>query len=208
MALSLIKSFLSPVARQRLRSLCYAPWVLRDIVLCGYWGMTRPPGLCLLGLPLIQQSRRGAIQFGENFKAVSLARHNSIGVLQRVTIKALGPEGVVYIGNNVGVSGATISARSSITIGDNVLIGSGVLISDNDAHPLLASERNDFSRRQSAPVIIEDDVFVGARAIILKGVSLGRGAVVGAGSVVSRDVPPNTVVAGNPAKVVKVLDQD
>lgn len=206
MALPLIKSFFSPVARKRLRHISYAPWVVRDFVLCVYWGMTRPSGLCLLGVPLIQQSRRGAIRLGKNFKAVSLARHNSIGVLQRVTIKALGPEGTVCIGNNVGVSGATISARSSITIGDNVLIGSGVLISDNDAHPLLASERNDFSRTQSAPVILEDDVFVGARAIILKGVKLGRGAVVGAGSVVSRDVPPNTVVAGNPAKVVKVLN--
>lgn len=206
MIVSLIKSFIPSAARQRLRNLAYSPWIIRDRLLCFIWGVKYQRGLRLLGVPLVESRSRGSIAWGSDFKATSLARYNSIGVLQRVTIKALGPRGVVRIGNNVGVSGATISSRCRITIGDNVLIGSGVLISDNDAHPLHASERNDCSKTKSAPVILEDDVFVGARSIILKGVKLGRGSVIGAGSVVSRDVPPNTVVAGNPAKVVKVLN--
>lgn len=159
----------------------------------------------LLGIPLIQQSRRGAITIGSEFKAVSLARHNSIGVIQRVVIKALGPEGRVSIGNNVGISGATVSARKSVSIGDNVLIGSGALISDNDAHPLNPQHRDDPSCTLSGAVCIEDDVFIGARSIILKGVTLGRGAVIGAGSVVSKNVPEMTIVAGNPARVVKKI---
>lgn len=206
MPFSKIRSLLSPKLKDRLRMLVYAPWVLRDILLCLYWGIKRPTGLRLLGVPLVQQSRRGAIQLGCNFKAVSLARHNSIGVLQRVTLKVLGPDGSIQIGDDVGVSGATISARSKITIGNNVLIGSGALISDNDAHPLHPDDRNDFSKILSAPIEIGDDVFIGARAIVLKGVVLGRGAVVGAGSVVTSDVPESTIVAGNPARVIKKMD--
>ena len=189
-----------------MRNLAYSPWILRDLLLCIIWGVNYRSGLRLMGVPLIQSSSRYSITWGSNFKATSLARHNSIGVLQRVTIKALGPNGKICIGNNVGVSGATISSRCSIIIGDNVLIGSGVLISDNDAHPLLACERNDFSKTQNAPVVIENDVFIGARAIILKGVTLGQGSVIGAGSVVSRDVPANVVVAGNPAKRIQSLN--
>jgi len=85
------------------------------------------------------------------------------------------------------------------------LLGSGVLITDNDAHPIEPEDRNDASKTLIAPVVIEDLVFVGARAIILKGVRIGYGSVVAAGSVVSRDVPARTVVAGNPAREVKKL---
>lgn len=205
MLFSKVKSLLSPELKERIRFLLYSPWILRDVLLCFYWGIERSPGLRLLGVPLIQQSRRGAIKVGHDFKAVSMARHNSIGVLQRVTLKALGPEGTIEVGNNVGISGATISARKRISIGDNVLIGSGALISDNDAHPLHPDDRNDVSKTLSAAIEIGDDVFIGARSIVLKGVKLGRGAVVGAGSVVSRDVPEMTVVAGNPAKHIKDL---
>lgn len=203
MAFSALKSSLSSDAKSRIRDCLYLPWLLRDYLLCMYWGIRRPKGMRLMGVPLVQQSRRGAIIIGKDFKAVSLARHNSIGVIQRVVIKALGPEGRVSIGNNVGISGATISARKSISIGNNVLIGSGALISDNDAHPLHPDHRDDPSYTACAPVNIEDDVFIGARSIILKGVTLGRGSVVGAGSVVSRNVPEMTIVAGNPAQVVK-----
>lgn len=203
MALSTLRSRLSSDAKLRIRNWLYLPWLLRDQLLCVWWGIRRPAGMRLLGIPLVQQSRRSAITIGEDFKAVSLARHNSIGVIQRVVIKALGPEGRVSIGNNVGISGATISARKSISIGNNVLIGSGALISDNDAHPIHPDDRKDPSKTACAPVLIGDDVFIGARSMILKGVTLGRGAVVGAGSVVSKNVPEMTVVAGNPAKVVK-----
>lgn len=204
MLFSKLKSLLSPEWKERIRFLLYSPWMIRDMVLCCYWGIERSTGLRLLGVPLVQQSRRGAIKFGNDFKVVSLARHNSIGVLQRVTLKALGP-GTIEIGNNVGISGATISARKHISIGNNVLIGSGALISDNDAHPLHPDDRNDASKTLSAAIEIGDDVFIGARSIILKGVRLGDGCVVGAGSVVTRDVPDLTVVAGNPARIVKQL---
>ena len=99
----------------------------------------------------------------------------------------------------------------AITIGNNVMIGSGCLIADNDAHPMDVEKRqvpNYYDYVVSSPVVIDDDVLIGARSIILKGVHIGQGAVVGAGSVVTKDVPPFTIVAGNPAKVVKELREN
>jgi acetyltransferase-like isoleucine patch superfamily enzyme len=97
------------------------------------------------------------------------------------------------------MNGASIIARESVRIGDDCAIGSGVLIVDSDFHGLASEERAD--RGSSTAVVIEDNVYVCPRSIILKGVRIGRDSFVGAGSVVARDVPPGSVVAGNPAQV-------
>ena len=140
--LSSFRSKLTPTFKRRLRNWLYAPYCLRDAVYCFIVGLKRAPGMRLMGLPLVQQYQRGSIVIGADFKAVSLAKYNSIGVLQKVTMKTLCPGASILIGDNVGVSGSTISARLKIVIGNNVLLGSGVLISDNDAHPLLPEERH------------------------------------------------------------------
>ncbi len=94
-------------------------------------------------------------------------------------------------------------------IGNRVLIGSGALITDNDAHPVHVVPRRYSKEKIGAlPVVIEDDVFIGARAIILKGVHIGKGAVVGAGAVVSKDVPALSIVAGNPATIMGKVSND
>ena len=196
---------LKPKQKEAIRKMLYLPLVLRHVVLCFIWGIRRPRGLRLRGVPIIRQSRRGSIKIGDSFTAVSKQQYNSIGLIQPVVIKALGPNSRITIGDNVGMSGVTLSARASITIGDDVLLGSGVLITDNDAHPINPEDRSDPSKTLIAPVCIGDQVFIGARAIILKGVRIGFGSVVAAGSVVSRDVPARTVVAGNPAREVKEL---
>ena len=90
----------------------------------------------------------------------------------------------------------------SIRIGNNVLIGSGALITDNDAHGIHPEHRNNVRHILIAPIEIKDNVFIGARSIILKGVVIGEGAIVGAGAVVTRNVPDFAIVAGNPAKII------
>jgi maltose O-acetyltransferase len=99
----------------------------------------------------------------------------------------------------------TILDGNEVRLGDHVMIGPAVQIY-TAAHPVEADARNR-GWETAKPVTLEDNVWVGGGAIILPGVTVGRNAVIGAGSVVSRDVPANTVVAGNPATVIREIEQ-
>lgn len=105
------------------------------------------------------------------------------------------------IGNNSRVNGAMISASEKIEIGDNVRIAPFSIIMDSDYHDL----NNHFADVKGLPIIIKNNVWIATRATILKGVTIGEGAVVAAGAVVVKDVDPYTVVAGVPAKIIKNL---
>ena len=129
---------------------------------------------------------------------------NLLGLYQRsILVARYG--GRITIGSGCGISGSTIYAMKEITIGDNVLIGGNCKIIDNDFHPLPASQRinqkvEDIKKRS---INIGDGCFIGANSIILKGTTLGKNCVVGAGSVVSGTFPDNVIIAGNPAKIIK-----
>ncbi len=132
---------------------------------------------------------------------------------------SIGPKGSCSIGDFTLLNGAIIMAEERIEIGRYCLISWNVGIADSDFHPLDAASRRIDAMAlapflpnrpprpeiKTKPVIIEDDVWIGMGAVILKGVRIGQGSVVAAGAVVTRDVPPNTVVAGNPAVPVKEL---
>lgn len=94
----------------------------------------------------------------------------------------------------------------SVTIGDNVKVRACVLITDTDAYPLdYLARRTSNDGTKSTPIVIEDDVWVGAHSIILKGVTIGARSIIGAGSVVTKSIPADCVAAGNPCKVIKTL---
>lgn len=130
--------------------------------------------------------------------------------------------GQIEIGSNCYVGDHTrIWAAESINIGNNVLIAHNVNIFDNDTHPTNYIERRDdaeniifrgkrmnYPSLCSKPIEIEDDVWVGCNSIILKGVTIGSCSIVAAGSVVTKNVPPNTMVAGNPARIIKKLAEE
>jgi len=148
---------------------------------------------------------RGAnarIKIGERLVARSRSDGNCIGVFQPVIITAWGRNAQVEIGDDAAISGCSITAEERVTIGNRVMIGAGSLILDSDAHPLDPWERFKGGRACTAPIVIEDDVFVGARAIVLKGVHIGKGAVIAAGAVVVKNVPAYTIVGGNPARPI------
>lgn len=154
--------------------------------------------------------KKGQLIIGDYFSCNNKFTSNSVGIFQPCFFNISASGSKIIIGNNVGISGSTINATTTITIGDNTIIGSGCLITDTDSHPILAAERNlpDWPKyTKSKPIVIGKNVFLGARSIVLKGVTIGDGAVVGAGSVVTKDVPANTIVAGNPARVIKTIDQ-
>lgn len=129
---------------------------------------------------------------------------NMVGLYQRTIIVAR-YGGKISIGSGCGISGSTIYAMKEINIGDNVLIGGNCKIIDNDFHPLQASLRIDQQVEdiKKRPIVIGDGCFIGANSIILKGTTLGKNCVVGAGSVVSGSFPDNVIIAGNPAKIIK-----
>lgn len=111
------------------------------------------------------------------------------------------------IGNNVGLSSTRMWIHDCVTIGDHVKIGACVLITDTDAHPMdYMARRVSNEGTKSAPIVIEDDVWIGAHSIILKGVTIGARSIIGSGSVVTKNIPADCVAAGNPCKVIKTLN--
>ena len=159
--------------------------------------------------PFYLPGKGGNLIIGKHFSANNNTTDNSLGLIQPCVFNLYYP-GTLIIGDNVGISGSSLNATNKIIIGNNVLIGSGCIITDTDSHPISIVDRinNNMNAVRSAPVIIEDNVFIGARSIILKGVTIGNGAVIGAGSVVSKDIPANTIYAGNPARLIKNISEN
>ncbi len=106
----------------------------------------------------------------------------------------------------MGISGNTIYAWEKIIIGDRTQIGANTKIIDTDFHPLEYEKRIGRDRANSKPVVIGNDVFIGMNSIILKGSKIGNGCVIGAGAVVSGEFPDNSVIVGNPARIIKKSD--
>lgn len=147
----------------------------------------------------------GLFEIREDVVINSSFRSNPIGTGFFTSI-VIGPSGKVIIGNRTGISNSSLYCLESITIGNNVLIGSGCKIYDTDFHSLDPVARNSVNDiGNTAPVIIKDGAFIGAGATILKGVTIGENSVIGASSVVARTVPDNQIWAGNPAKLVRAL---
>ncbi len=172
-----------------------------------YHGVSWGRGWRVLGMPIIQRHRSSDILLGDGLSLRSWPRTNPLVPHHPVVFATRRAESTIRVGNDCGFTGTTFVAADRIEVGDRVQIGSNVSVVDTDFHPLRPDERNrNFNAGAAAPIVIEDDVFVGMDSLILKGVTVGEGSVVGAGSVVSRDVPPGTVVAGNPATVVRHLE--
>ena len=154
--------------------------------------------------------KKGEIVIGKHFHCNNKLLTNSVGIFQPCIFNVSASGSSIRIGDNVGISGSTLNAAKSNIIGDNTIIGSGCLITDTDSHPIKAADRlrPDWPKlTKSKPIVIGKNVFIGARSIVMKGVTIGDGAVIGAGSVVTKDVPANAIAAGNPAKVVKMIEQ-
>jgi acetyltransferase-like isoleucine patch superfamily enzyme len=145
------------------------------------------------------------LTIGARFQAQSRLDQKLFGIIQPNLFNIVVPGSEIEIGNDASVSGSTISAAKKITIGNRVLIGSGGVICDNGAQPILPKERKDHTKIVSKPIIFEDNLFIGARTIILKDVTIGKGSVIGAGSVVTKTIPPIKIVAENPASIVKSI---
>lgn len=151
------------------------------------------------------------IIIGDECVLCSSSSETALGVNHPVVLRTLSRRAAIKIGSNTGISGGSICSAVSVEIGRECLIGANVTISDTDFHPINPVGRaynNNPLDIASLPVVVEDNVFIGTGAIILKGVRIGKNSVIGAGAVVTNDVPPDSIAAGNPAKVIrKILDK-
>lgn len=158
---------------------------------------------------------------GRILKGVNIRIHGSANVGNDVIIGARGIDlfersqivltlnSRLIIGNHVGMTSVTIFCKKSIEIGNYVNIGAGTMIFDTNFHStdwkIRENRIEDIQTAKDAPVKIGDNVFIGARCIIMKGVTIGPRTIISAGSVVSKDIPSDCIVAGNPCKVIKSL---
>ena len=164
------------------------------------------PSVVMNGRPLIRCAQGGRLEIGEGVKINTRVASNPVIGRRRTTLMVMAPGARMMIGTYVGMSGVCICAANSVEIGERTIIGADALITDTDFHsPLPDGGWSNDAAGTSAPVKIGKGCFVGARAIILKGVTIGDGAVVAAGALVTRDVPAEHLAIGNPA-VVRPLD--
>ena len=169
-------------------------------------GVSFGKGLRLYGLPAAYLHKNSKVVLGDQVTLRSKSKGNAIGVNHEVILRTHGDGALIYFGNRVGMSGGAVCARKKVVIGDDVLIGSNVVIADNDFHSV-----NPVARKKgecdniSKEVIIGNNVWIGADVYICKGVTIGDNSVIGAKSVVTKSIPPNCIAAGVPAKVIKTL---
>ena len=148
---------------------------------------------------------RGTILLGDGVHLSSGWMANPVGGSQSSTFHVL-KGAKLSIGNSCGISNTVICCRSSITLEDGAALGGGTSLYDNDFHSLDASERiSGLGDVKTVPIIIRRGAWVGGHCLILKGVTIGENSIIGAGSVVTRDIPANVIAAGVPARVLRRL---
>lgn len=165
----------------------------------------------------------GKIKIGDRFCMTSGGDINPICGDCKAIFFTETKDSCINIGNRVGMSSTRMWIHDKLIVGNNVHIGANVLLIDTDTHQIDYKLRRDpddavFSglseteiwemkraHTKSAPIVIEDDVWIGAHCIVLKGVTIGARSVIGAGSVVTKNIPADCVAAGNPCKVIKKL---
>jgi len=161
------------------------------------------------GIPYVSVAIGGSFSIGKNLSMNNGIEGNPIGSYNRCTF-FVDKGAILKIGSNLGISQAAIICHLSIEIGNNVKIGGGARIFDTDFHAidpeLRINPKTDFANKRKLPVVIEDNVFIGANSTILKGVTIGRNSIIGSGSVVTKNVPSNEIWAGNPARFIKYIN--
>ena len=168
------------------RAVAAARWYLRHADVVG-------PRVRVRGRPVVKNWGRMVI--GDRTQLVS-----TIATLELVTMKG----GTLEIGPRTLLNyGGSIAAHERVTIGERCLIGTHAIIIDNDFHRIEPERR--LEPPESRPITIEDNVWLGARVIVLGGVTIGADSCIGAGSVVIEDVPPRSLVVGVPARVIRKL---
>lgn len=160
------------------------------------WKVPYGKHLKVRGGLIVYKSNGTSITIGDDVVFNSSSRYNFRGINHK-SILQTGEGGNIVIGNRCGFSGVSIVSSASVTIGDDVLCGTNVMIGDRNDH------EDRFPQFPPEPIVIEDNVWVGMNTVIMKGVHIGKNSIIGANSVVTKDIPEGVIAAGNPCKVIR-----
>jgi len=166
----------------------------------------------VFGTPQLAKTPGAKIIIGREVVLVSSSiRATAATLLGPVRLHALSETAAILIGDGVGLNGTSITARSrTIRIGDHSMFAPNVVVVDSDFHSIWPAENRPYSPgfEHDADVTIGRNVWIGMRAIVLKGATIGDGAIIAAGSVVTGDIPGNVLAGGVPARVIRPLGSE
>lgn len=174
-------------------------WKAVNYTSAHWWGVKIGKGCRFNGKMHFNRIQECCISIGEKCMFNSNHKSNLIGVYSPCMISTISKGAIIEIGDNCGFSGTVIGAALHIKLGNNVRCGANTLITDSDWHT------DDYRTGKDKEVIIEDNVWLGYGVKVLKGVHIGKNSLIGANSVVTRDIPANSIAVGSPAKVIKTL---
>ena len=160
--------------------------------------------LILRGLPIIDIRTESKLHIGSNVTLNSSNNDYNINLHSPVKLFANRPGAEIRIGNNTRIHGTCIHAFESIVIGQGCLIAANCQIIDSNGHDIsFPNVENRMNTKGTSKPVIEDNVWIGANTFVLPGVTIGRGSVISANSVVVKDIPPMVIAGGNPAIIIK-----
>ena len=160
----------------------------------------------IFGFPIISIAKSSQINIGRNSTIISHCYFSEPGINHPAIIRTLNEGAKIKIGDDVGISGGGICAAEEVIIGNKVMLGANVFITDTDFHPLSHVNRRYNSKNILAKkVIIKDNVFIGMNSLVLKGAIIGTNSIIGANSVVTTNIPDNAIAAGIPAEIIRFI---
>lgn len=175
-------------------------WKLVNYISAYWWNVKIGEKCRFFGKTHFYRLQESEITIGNNCTFNSTSTSNLSGLFAPCIISTAKKEAKITIGNNCGFSGTRIRCGTSITLGDNVRCGANTYIADTDAHS------NDYRASNDRPVVIDNNVWLGLNVVVLKGVHIGENSLIGANSVVTKDIPANVIAVGNPCRIIKQLN--
>ena len=182
-----------------LLSIKYSATTFVGYLLARIWNVSLGNNIRFNGLPVFRTKKTGIISIGNNCVFNSSQLSNLIGLHNPCILSLYHRDAKIEIGNNCGFSGTVIRCGLHIKIGDNVKCGANTLLLDTDEHS------EDPRAGKDSPIIIDNNVWLGANVTILKGCHIGENSMIGAGSIVTSDIPANSIAVGIPCKVIKPI---
>jgi acetyltransferase-like isoleucine patch superfamily enzyme len=160
----------------------------------------------ILGNILFLKRPSSIIKIGRNFNSVNNYQMSGFNYVPYTRFKTFSSNSRIIIGSNVHINSSSLLCNStSIELGNDVLIAPNCILTDSDFHGISPDQRRIRNAKNDRPIIIENNVWIGMNSVVLKGVRIGENSIIGAGSVVTSNVSPNSMYAGSPAKYVKKI---